>query len=264
MLPELNGESPVSESEINNFWNDGFVVLRNVLNEKEIKIYGEIIRNASMEKYQAKNMELSFEGGLLQTLNLRMDSKDVAEFSHSKRLASIAAKLLKVEKIRIYFDQALFKAGGCKETFWHQDQYFWPLATNLVIGLWMPLVNCNKEMGAMRFAKGSHVFGDLYGPGLSSESQKYFDEIIHRKKLEVFQVEEMNAGDATFHFGWTVHGAPENSTQKMREAIIISYFEDGTRLSELDNPSRKIDAEFYLGGKQFNELADSSLNIIVN
>ena len=108
MLPELNGEYPVSESEINNFWNDGFVVLRNVLNEKEIKIYGEIIRNASMEKYQAKNMELSFEGGLLQTLNLRMDSKDVAEFSHSKHLASIAAKLLKIEKIRIYFDQALF------------------------------------------------------------------------------------------------------------------------------------------------------------
>ena len=74
----------------------------------------------------------------------------------------------------------------------------------------------------------------------------------------------MNAGDATFHFGWTVHGAPKNSTQKMREAIIVSYFEDGTRLSELDNPSRKIDAEFYLGGKQFNELANSSINNIVN
>ena len=116
----------------------------------------------------------------------------------------------------------------------------------------------------MRFVKGSHEFGDLYGPGLSSESQKYFDEIIHKKKLEVFQVEEMNAGDATFHFGWTVHGAPKNSTHKMREAIIVSYFEDGTRISELDNPSRKIDAEFYLGGKQFNELADSSLNNIVN
>ena len=50
----------------------------------------------------------------------------------------------------------------------------------------------------------------------------------------------------------------------MREAIIVSYFEDGTRLSELDNPSRKIDAEFYLGGKQFSELVDSSLNNIVN
>ena len=40
MPPELNGEYPISESEINNFWNDGFVVLRNVLNEEEIKIYG--------------------------------------------------------------------------------------------------------------------------------------------------------------------------------------------------------------------------------
>ena len=119
MLPELNGEYPISESVINNFWNDGFVVLRNVLNEEEIKIYGEIIRNASMEKYQAKNMELSFEGGLLQTLNLRMDSQNVAKFSNSKRLASIASKLLKVEKIRIYFDQVLFKTGGCKETFWY-------------------------------------------------------------------------------------------------------------------------------------------------
>ena len=60
MFPELNDIYPDSESEINNFWQNGYVVLRNVLNDEEIEIYSEITRTAGMGKYQSKNMELSF------------------------------------------------------------------------------------------------------------------------------------------------------------------------------------------------------------
>ena len=44
-MPRIKWKLSISESEINNFWNDESVVLRNVLNEEEIKIYGKIIRS---------------------------------------------------------------------------------------------------------------------------------------------------------------------------------------------------------------------------
>jgi len=31
--------------------------------------------------------------------------------------------------VRIYHDHALFKEAGGRATYWHQDQYYWPLDT---------------------------------------------------------------------------------------------------------------------------------------
>ncbi len=49
----------------------------------------------------------------------------------------------------------------------------------------------------------------------------------------------------------------------MREAMIVTYYPDGTRVDELSNPSRENDARVYLGGKKPGELADSELNTVV-
>lgn len=73
----------------------------------------------------------------------------------------------------------------------------------------------------------------------------------------------MAAGDATFHNGWLIHGATANQTARMREAMIVTYYPDGTRCDELTNPSRVNDAKVFLGGRQPGELADSELNTVV-
>ena len=36
----------------------------------------------------------------------------------------------------------------------------------------------------------------------------------------------MRAGDATFHNGFLIHGAEENKTDTIREAMIVTFFED--------------------------------------
>ena len=167
------------------------------------------------------------------------------------------------KRLRIYFDQALFKSPLSKETFWHQDQYFWPLDTTNVIGSWIPLQDCTEDMGIIKFIKGSHLFGDLKGNGLSSKSQTFFDDVIKQKNLRISKIKKINAGDMTFHYGWTIHGALPNKSNKMREAFIISYYEDGTKISKLDNPSKINDSKLYLGGKKFGEIANHSINKIV-
>nr|WP_280521304.1 phytanoyl-CoA dioxygenase family protein [Paenibacillus mangrovi] len=58
-------------------------------------------------------------------------------------------------------DQALFKEPGGGHTPWHQDQNYWPVATNHTVTMWMPLVPISEEVGSMTFVSGEHKRGFL-------------------------------------------------------------------------------------------------------
>ena len=143
-LPKLDSEYLIPEEKINFFWENGFVVLKNVLSKEEIGIYREEIKKVSEERM--KNQDKSFGGAFNQALNIRFDSKGVETFCLSKRLGKIAADLMKVNAVRIFHEQAIFKNPGDTKSYWHQDQYFWPLNTNLHIGMWMALSDMTKDM----------------------------------------------------------------------------------------------------------------------
>ena len=263
MSSELKPDYVISNHQIDKFWDDGFIFLKEVLNKDEIKYYGNIIRETATNRIEKNNLEPVAEGAFYQTLNLRFDSLDMMKFCLAERFGGIVAQLLKVDSVRIYHEQILFKPPGGNLTMWHQDQFYWPLDSNLVVGMWMPIVDCTSEMGMLRYVKGSHKYGDQNGDVISKRSHSIFDSFIKRKNLKIVEMKSCNAGDCTFHFGWTAHGAGKNVSEKMREAMIVSYFADGTRVGELYNSARINDAKYFLGGKNPGEIADSDLNKIV-
>ena len=262
-LPPLNADYSLSDEQVAQFWRDGFIVLRAVLSRREIEAYGAVIRDTAMRRFAARDMPAAAHGAFLQTLGLRFDAEGVRRFCLAPRFGAIAARLLQVPAVRIFHEQALFKQSGGSDSHWHQDQYYWPLATDRSLGLWMPLVDCNRQMGTIRFVRGSHRYGDLAGRDISDESAHHFDEFIVRERLDIYQTEELAAGDCTFHLGWTVHGAPANHSDAMRGAMIVTFYPDGTRVDSLSNPSRVNDARVFLGGRKPGELADSELNTVV-
>ena len=251
----------VSKEKNNFFWNNGFVHLEQVLSKKEISFFRKEIKKVAEEKI--KNKEKEFGGAFYQALNIRFDSKSVEKFCLSKRLGKIAADLMRVNAVRIFHEQAIFKHPGDTKSYWHQDQFFWPLETKLHIGMWMPLIDCTKDMGIMRFVKKSHTMGDQMGMSITNKSENHFDDIIKKNKLEVFELDSIKAGDYTFHFGWTIHGAGLNKSNKVREAMVVTYYADGSRVGKLETKDRKGDAELFLGGKKAGEIADNPINSIV-
>ena len=60
-----------------------------------------------------------------------------------------------------------------------------------------------------------------------------------------------------------MHGATANKTETMREAMIVTYYPDGTMVDELCNPSRFYDAQNFLGGKREGDSADSEMNPVL-
>ena len=111
-LPELDGEYPLSEAQVEGFRENGFIVLEGVLDRAEITAYGEAIRDVAMAHFRARGLALSFGGAFLQQLNLRYCSDAVRSFVQSPRFGRIASRLLRAPAVRLYHEQALFKPPG--------------------------------------------------------------------------------------------------------------------------------------------------------
>ncbi|MNQ93912.1 Phytanoyl-CoA dioxygenase (PhyH) [compost metagenome] len=193
-------------------------------------------------------------------MNLWESDQAVKKFTLAKRFAKIAADLLGVDNVRLYHDQALYKESGGGFTPWHQDQYYWPLSTTNTITMWMPLVDIGENMGMLTFASGSHKAGSVKDIAISDESEVELNEHINRKGYSVTRADTMNAGDATWHYGWTLHTAPGNESNVTREVMTIIYFANGATVTAPINEHQENDRNRWLQGLQPGTKAASDLN----
>ena len=77
-LPDLDSFFTISQEKIDFFWQNGFVVLKNVLDKNEIIAYRDEIKKITLERN--RNKEKEFGGAFYQALNIRFDSKGVENF----------------------------------------------------------------------------------------------------------------------------------------------------------------------------------------
>jgi ectoine hydroxylase-related dioxygenase (phytanoyl-CoA dioxygenase family) len=262
-LPDLQSDYPLAHAAIAQFQRDGHLLLRGVATPDEIAAYRPVILEAR-DQYGAEATPLAqrdtYGKAFLKGLNLWPKDERARRFVLARRFAKIAAELLGVEAVRLYHDQALLKEAGGGLTPWHQDQHYWPLATDNTVTMWIPLVDLTPEMGTMHFASGSHRNGYLGDLPISDESEIRFEQFIRERGYTKVPGTAMSAGDATFHYGWTLHGAPGNSTHRTREVMTIIWFANGTRVGPLDNANRLRDRDRWLPGLQPGDLAASELN----
>lgn len=248
-------------------WRDGHVLLRDVITPGEAAAHRESIadavRSLSSEHRQIEARD-TYGKAFLQVTNLWTKDERVKRFVFERRFAQIAADLLGVEKVRLYHDQALFKEPGGGHTPWHQDKYYWPLDTDKMITMWMPLVDIDEEMGIVRFASGSHRDGGVDSVEISDESEKVFRRYVEEKGFPIGGPTHMKAGDATFHLGWTIHSAGANRSKKMREVMTIIYFAAGARITEPQHAAQQADLDAWFPGQKPGEIASSKLNPILN
>ncbi|HVV54903.1 MAG TPA: phytanoyl-CoA dioxygenase family protein [Mucilaginibacter sp.] len=263
LLPDLDNFKKVPQDNIREFQEKGHTLVRDILSAEEMTAYRPVIVGAA-ERYNTEKRKMqerdTYGKAFLQIMNLWRVDEGVKKFVLAKRFGKIAADLMGVENVRIYHDQALFKESGGGPTPWHQDQYYWPIDTNNTITMWMPLVDIDVDMGMLTFASGSFGDGSIFDYEISDESESAFDDYVKNKKFPISQAKTMKAGDATFHRGFTIHNAPGNNSDKMREVMTIIYLADGAKVSPPKNEWQKNDHAKWLMSKPVGELIDSELN----
>lgn len=262
-LPNLDNQLIISKEKITEFRKKGHTLTQGVLSSEEIEAYRPVIVDAA-DRYNTEKRELAerdtYGKAFLQIMNLWRVDESVRKFVLAKRLAKIAADLMGVENVRLYHDQALFKEPGGGPTPWHQDQYYWPIDTNNTITMWMPLVDIGTDMGMLTFASGSFSNGAVFDFEISDESEDAFDDYVKEQNFPITRAATMKAGDATWHRGFTIHNAPGNGSEKMREVMTVIYIADGARVSAPKHRWQINDHAKWLMNKPIGELIDSELN----
>lgn len=266
-LPALDVETSVSKKQIIDFRAHGHIFMPSILNEQEVGIYHKVINRAAT-KFNLEKRKLAerdtYGKAFLQIMNLWERDLAVRQFTLAKRFGKIAADLLGVDRVRLYHDQALYKEPNGGPTPWHQDQYYWPLDTTNTVTMWMPLVDIKEDMGMLTFASSSHRNGVIGNIPISDESERFIQDYVNEKQYPIHRETKMHAGDATWHYGCTLHNAPGNSSQTTtREVMTVIFFADDAKITEPINKHQENDRQTWLGGLPVGSQANSKLNPII-
>lgn len=262
---QLNQPYPLTEAQIAYYEQNRFIKLKQVFDQATIDYFNGIISEVvqQLNKDATPLEERSTYGkAFLQLFNLWREDEIIKELVFSKRLGKIASDLMQTKGVRLYHDQALFKEGGGGITPWHADQYYWPLASDKTITVWIPLQSTPLEMGPLEFSAGSHEIVEGRDLEIGDES-----ETLIQQKLRVTDfkhvIEPFDIGEISFHSGWVFHRAGANSTSSTRKVFTAIYMDKEMKLKAPENKNQIVDWETWCPGAVVGEEINSHLNPII-
>jgi ectoine hydroxylase-related dioxygenase (phytanoyl-CoA dioxygenase family) len=240
MDPEFlgpNDNSPpymVSSDSLAHYENHGFVILHDVLSERELAELARRIDGILEGRYPVSKEEFKVgnasSGGkedkgrfTQQVMATRYPVRDplLRVYSEHPRLESIASQLMRTDHAGIFQQQALIKQPGeDNPTPWHQDDYYFK-TDDPAVTAWIPLEPISEHNGTLRVVAGSHkweVFAHAAAAG---------DSAFHEAKLQIPADRcvpiVMPLGSVSFHHKRTLHGSMPNRSTSRRIAIAQHY-----------------------------------------
>ena len=255
----------LSAEQINFFRQNGFVKLKNVLSAEAIAYLNTTISD-EVKRLNTQHLPLkerdTYGKAFLQIMNIWTKSGPVKEIVFSKRFAKIAADLLGVSGVRLYHDQALYKEPGGGITPWHADQYYWPLANDSTVTVWIPLQETPLEMGPLEFSSQSFKLTAGRDKEIGDESQQMLHETLDKEGFE-HVIEPFEIGEVSFHKGWLFHRAGANNTDKMRGVMTMIYMDKDMILKQPENKNQLVDWETWCPGAEIGKQIDTPINPVL-
>ena len=232
----------LTQGQIDQYRRDGFIQLDDVITGDVLDTMRSVIEEAvdtetreSTGKTPPNRTPSTYEKIFNQKVNLWQRHPDVARYSLSKALGSIARRL-EGRPMRIWHDQALFKepGKGNNKTPWHQDAVYWPHVDRWhQTTIWIALKDATTQNGCMAFVEGTNSLGPLPAVDLG-DPQDLFDNAPHLRPVHPVP-RPLKAGSVTFHNGLTFHYAGPNKSDDTREAFAVIYMPDGTQYDGADH-----------------------------
>ncbi|WP_337867032.1 phytanoyl-CoA dioxygenase family protein [Ignavibacterium sp.] len=234
----LNQSLEITENQIEFYQQNGFVKIENIIEPEFLPELKKIVEAAVLIRKGKDERNLKdksqYEQSFLQCGYLCWDFPAVKEIVFAKRFAGIVRDLMRADHIRLWHDQALFKEPGGRVTDAHQDCSYWPIhEPQFTSTMWLALVDVPVEKGCLYFYPKTNdpnlkeyvdIFKNPHQPKFLNDKEKVFVPL--------------KAGEATFHSGLTFHGAGENRTSQMREAMTIIYIKDGVTFDSSDERNK--------------------------
>ncbi|WP_405387463.1 phytanoyl-CoA dioxygenase family protein [Streptomyces sp. NBC_01102] len=150
-------------------------------------------------------------------------------------IGAVAARLAEADAIRIFQATLIYKPPRQEEESnvvpWHFDRDYWATSTSdAMLTAFVPLHDCNVEMGTIAMIDGSHRWKELDRGAITArhfaEIRREADAALHAtaeyngaavKKVPV----EIPKGHMSFHHCRVYHGSGSNRSSQPRRAISL-------------------------------------------
>jgi ectoine hydroxylase-related dioxygenase (phytanoyl-CoA dioxygenase family) len=195
---------------------------------------------------RAEAIEDNRRGRFLTMIGAHTINSDIRAVAIESPLPYIASKIFRASKVNFYDDQTLTKEPGTREyTAYHTDEPYYHLSGRQVCGIWVSPDSVTAESGAMRYVRGSHLWGSYFKPN-NFANQDTLGETIHpslddEKQIRLPDIEGNESkydivtypsepGDVIIHHSNLIHGAgPNYLADRARRAVSFRYAGDDVR-----------------------------------
>lgn len=256
----------LTQDQINQYQEDGFIIIRNFLSDEEraelidavttcvneyegVKIIGT--ENHEHVKY-SENKADYYSNVFLQKLNMWKVSSTVRKYMLNPKVGEMACKLEGIDGIRVWHDQTLQKKPWANPTSFHMDNPYWSFTNRHAISIWIALDDATLQNGCLAFTPGSHKITTEKNVGIGQNLGEIFDVYPECKYTKPVMA-EMKAGDCSFHNGYAIHGAGANMTPGWRRAMTCGYMPDGSTF----NGTRNILSKEYFDRLKIGDVLDN-------
>ena len=228
---------PISEHEIHAYEEDGVVCIRGQFGQGWIDRMREACLN-SVEEPETKLTKFRAPEETGRMMTLSRSNPIFMDYALNSPAAEIAARLMRQEQVRYFYDQIFVKEPGTlTPTNWHHDLPFWPLDGTHIASVWLALTPVTKAESGLVYVAGSHKWGKMFRPGPpDSDSDFVLPEARAYEKCPDFHLEfdnpdyrfltwDLQPGDVLVHHPLTVHGSGKNASLTIpRVALSCRYF----------------------------------------
>ena len=239
--------------KINYFNKNGFVVLKNIIKKKQLKILldeVEVIKTKAVKTKNKRFFHFTSDNKINSIHNIQKfyKSKILTDLTKNliiqKFLKFILSKNIHVRNLEFFLKP---KKTGMPSPL-HQDNFFWNILDSKAVNVWIALSDANKYNGGVFYLQKSHKKGIInhvpsYMKGTSQKIHKY---IIKKNNFKKYYP-NLKKGDCIIHHCEVIHGSDKNLSNFDRIGIAISY----------KNKSSKID---IIGKKLYEKKVKENLD----
>ena len=213
--------------QIEEFHQQGFIVVENLLNAEEIELLRNIAKSDHLLAQQAASRGDGEGGAVKVTVRNELPTDTIyGAIARSRRIVNTMEQVLGDEVYHYHHKMILKEARVGGAWAWHQDYGYW--YNNGC--LWPDMASCliavdpaTKANGCLQVVPGSHRLGridhGLVGEQTGADAARVA-EIVKRLPIKYC---ELSAGSAIFFHGNVLHRSDQNHSEHPRWAFICCY-----------------------------------------
>lgn len=234
----------VSPEQVQFYQENGYLVIEDFLDLQELDHWRQTTQDAVNQRLQAKgwnalnnqgdDADAFYKQVFIQCVKLAETHAGMRALMRDERLGRLAGTLARVDGIRIWHDQALFKPPHGNPTAWHLDNPYWSFHSRQAISIWVALDDATLQNGCMAYLPGTHQTARFDNVGIGANFGGLFDVYPEWRRIEPVPA-PLRAGSCALHNGLTAHAAGVNLTARPRRAMTCGYMPDGATFNGKKN-----------------------------